>query len=79
MAYRLIGDPHEAEDLVQETFRSAWKSRFRYEPGRGDRAWLVSILRRPRRGSVAQAASAHPDGHGVLAGNRRRGGRSVCR
>ena len=46
MAYRLIGDPHEAEDLVQETFRSAWKSRFRYEPGRGDRAWLVSILRR---------------------------------
>ena len=46
MAYRLIGDPHEAEDLVQETFRSAWKSRSRYESGRGDRAWLVSILRR---------------------------------
>ena len=46
MAYRLIGDAHEAEDLVQETFRSAWKSRSRYESGRGDRAWLVSILRR---------------------------------
>jgi RNA polymerase sigma-70 factor (ECF subfamily) len=46
MAYRLVGDPHEAEDLVQETFRSAWKSRERYESGRGDRAWLVSILRR---------------------------------
>jgi RNA polymerase sigma-70 factor (ECF subfamily) len=46
MAYRLIGDPHEAEDLVQETFRSAWNSRTRYESGRGDRAWLASILRR---------------------------------
>jgi RNA polymerase sigma-70 factor, ECF subfamily len=46
MAYRLVGDRHEAEDLVQEAFRSAWKSRHIYEPGRGDRAWLASILRR---------------------------------
>jgi RNA polymerase sigma-70 factor (ECF subfamily) len=35
-----------AEDIVQETFRSAWKGRQRYEPGRGDRAWLATILRR---------------------------------
>ncbi len=46
MAYRLVGDQHEAEDMVQEAFRSAWKSRARYQEGRGDRAWLVSILRR---------------------------------
>ena len=46
VAYRLIGDRHEAEDLVQETFRSAWKSRQRYRSGRSDRAWLISILRR---------------------------------
>ena len=46
VAYRLVGDRHEAEDMVQEAFRSAWKSRHRYEEGRGDRAWLVSILRR---------------------------------
>jgi len=46
MAYRLAGDRHEAEDLVQEAFRSAWRSRERYEAGRGDRAWLVAILRR---------------------------------
>ncbi len=46
MAFRLVGDQHEAEDLVQETYRSAWKSRARYESGRGDRAWLASILRR---------------------------------
>jgi RNA polymerase sigma-70 factor (ECF subfamily) len=46
IAYRMVGDPHEAEDLVQEAFRSAWKSRNRYEAGRGDRAWLAAILRR---------------------------------
>ena len=46
MAYRMVGDRHEAEDIVQETFRSAWKSRRLFEPGRGDRAWLASILRR---------------------------------
>ena len=46
IAYRMVGDGHAAEDLVQETFRSAWKGRQRYEPGRGDRAWLATILRR---------------------------------
>jgi RNA polymerase sigma-70 factor (ECF subfamily) len=46
MAYRLIGDRHEAEDMVQETYRSAWKSRHLFEPGRGERAWLAAILRR---------------------------------
>jgi RNA polymerase sigma-70 factor, ECF subfamily len=46
MAYRLLGDRHEAEDIVQETFRSAWKSRTLFEEERGARAWLASILRR---------------------------------
>ena len=51
LAYRLVGDRHEAEDLVQETFRSAWKSRKLYRPDgpsseAGGRAWLASILRR---------------------------------
>lgn len=46
MAYRLIGDRHEAEDMVQDAYRSAWKSRHLFEPGRGERAWLAAILRR---------------------------------
>jgi RNA polymerase sigma-70 factor (ECF subfamily) len=46
IAYRLVGDCHEAEDIVQETLRSAWKSRTHFECGRGERAWLAAILRR---------------------------------
>jgi RNA polymerase sigma-70 factor (ECF subfamily) len=46
MAYRMLSDRHEAEDMMQEAYRCAWKSREGYQEGRGDRAWLVSILRR---------------------------------
>jgi RNA polymerase sigma-70 factor (ECF subfamily) len=46
MAYRLIGDRHEAEDVLQEAYRSVWKSRKLFQPNRGERAWLASILRR---------------------------------
>ena len=46
IAYRLVGNQHDAEDLVQEAFRSAWNSRTRYRPELGERAWLVTILRR---------------------------------
>jgi RNA polymerase sigma-70 factor (ECF subfamily) len=46
IAYRLVGDCHDAEDVVQETLRSAWKSRSHFECGRGERAWLAAILRR---------------------------------
>jgi RNA polymerase sigma-70 factor (ECF subfamily) len=45
MAYRWVGDRHEAEDLVQETFRSAWKSRASFQSERGERAWIIAILR----------------------------------
>lgn len=46
LAYRLVGDQVEAEDIVQDTFRSVWKSRANFDPERGDRAWLATILRR---------------------------------
>ena len=66
MAYRLVGDRHDAEDIVQETFRSAWKSRKSYRAELGERAWLAAILRRrvvdrwrrrrPRAVSIDEAA-----------------------
>ena len=56
LAYRLVGNGHDAEDIVQESLRSAWTSRERFDDtrftdnasaqGRGQRAWLASILRR---------------------------------
>ena len=46
LAYRMVGDRHEAEDLVQEAYRSAWKSRELFRPNAGERAWLAAILRR---------------------------------
>jgi RNA polymerase sigma-70 factor (ECF subfamily) len=46
MAFRMVGDRHEAEDVVQETFRSAWKSRRLYRTGGTGRGWLATILRR---------------------------------
>jgi RNA polymerase sigma-70 factor (ECF subfamily) len=46
IAYRLVGDAHDAEDIVQETLRSAWMSRSHFECRHGQRAWLATILRR---------------------------------
>jgi RNA polymerase sigma-70 factor (ECF subfamily) len=46
LAFRLVGEAHEAEDVVQDTFRSAWRGRDHYDPARGGRAWLATILRR---------------------------------
>ena len=46
VAFRLLGDPHDAEDVVQDAFRSAWASRHLFDPARSERAWLLAILRR---------------------------------
>lgn len=46
VAYRLLGSQHDAEDVVQDAFRSAWMSRHLYDRTRSERAWLLAILRR---------------------------------
>jgi RNA polymerase sigma-70 factor (ECF subfamily) len=45
-AYRMMGNCHDAEDVVQDTLRSAWTCRNRFDEGRCERAWLATILRR---------------------------------
>jgi RNA polymerase sigma-70 factor (ECF subfamily) len=48
VAYRLTGNAHDAEDLVQETFLRAYRAFDRFEPGSNARAWLYTILGRVR-------------------------------
>jgi RNA polymerase sigma-70 factor (ECF subfamily) len=46
LALRRIGDRGRAEDAVQETFASIWRSAGRYDPARGPAApWLYTVAR----------------------------------
>lgn len=44
-ALRLAGSEARAEDLVQETFLRAWRSRQQYTPGTRAKSWLFTICR----------------------------------
>jgi RNA polymerase sigma-70 factor (ECF subfamily) len=66
LAFRIVGDPPEAEEIVQDVFAQAWRQAERYDTSRGVVvAWLLMIARsraidrvRSRRGLPALA----PDG-----------------
>jgi len=46
VARALVGDPHAAEDLTQDTFRGALKAVEAFRGESGILTWLVAILRR---------------------------------
>ena len=75
LAYRMTGERHAAEDLVQEAFLRAWRSAGGYRPGLGSvRTWVLSIVQnrgidqlrssasrgRTRRKAEAEATGNHP-------------------
>lgn len=46
LAYRMLGTPQAAEDVVQEAFLSLWRHPHSYQPDRGSvRSWLLTIVR----------------------------------
>jgi RNA polymerase sigma-70 factor (ECF subfamily) len=46
LAYRIVGERGAAEDVVQESFISIWRSGARYDRARGSvRSWMLGIVR----------------------------------
>ena len=46
IAYKLVGNTHSTEDIVQETFKSAWDSIDSYDRTLNEKYWLTTILKR---------------------------------
>jgi RNA polymerase sigma factor (sigma-70 family) len=46
LAFSVLHDRAEAEDVVQESFLAAWRARDRYDASRGSiRTWLLTMVR----------------------------------
>jgi RNA polymerase sigma-70 factor (ECF subfamily) len=61
LAWLMLGDADEAEDVAQETFINAYKSRHRYNPSLPLRPWLMRIcanVARNRRRSMSRYIAA---------------------
>ena len=57
LAVRALGDSHEAEDITQQTFVSAWKARATFDSSRGElRGWVVGIARKRLADALGQRA-----------------------
>lgn len=60
LAYRVVGDPESAEEVVQEAFLAIWRRAETYRPERGNvRGWLLTVVRN-RAIDVLRAREARP-------------------
>ena len=59
LALRVVRNPAQAEEVVQEAYLDAWRSSSRYEPTRGSAlGWLLTIVHRKAVDRVRSAEAA---------------------
>ena len=56
-ALRLCGNPHDAEDLFQETFLSAYRAFHQYREGTNCKSWLFRIMHNAFRNKWRKASA----------------------
>ncbi len=63
LALRVVRNPAQAEEVVQEAYLDAWRSSSRFDPARGSAmGWLLTIVHRKSVDRVRSAeASSHRD------------------
>lgn len=66
-ARSLCGNPHQADDLVQETLVKAWKNQASFAEGSNLKAWLFTILRNTFLSERRKRKNEVEDQDGVLA------------
>lgn len=66
-ARSLCGNPHNADDLVQETMVKAWKNQASFAEGSNLKAWLFTILRNTYLSERRKRKNEVEDQDGILA------------
>lgn len=57
VAYRIVGEPADAEEVVMEAFAQAWREAPRFDSGRGSVAAWLTMMARSRALDLARARS----------------------
>lgn len=65
LALRIVGDPAEAEEVVQDVFVQVWRGAVRYDQGRATVAGWLLMMTRSRAIDRVRAKQARPIGDGT--------------